>query len=216
MQPVKPASYSLQQKPGQFHCFREAYSVCSQPSITSNESLTEYHIQYCPWRWKWAVAATVSLQHLPVSPVMHTKFCILHINLIVGDPVNQTERHAWPKITFCGLFSGAACFIVLKFTSECKHFQPVSSHLSLNHEGHWGTIDDFATNFLHSSLFSNALWDLANSRPVHSLMLSSHLFLCLPCLLPPFTVPCKMVLARLDKRETCLNHCWILQTHKLI
>ena len=52
------------------------------------------------------------------------------------------------------------------------------------------------------SLFSTALWDLANSRPVHSLMLSSHLFLCLPCLLPPFTVLCKMVLARPDKRET--------------
>ena len=41
-----------------------------------------------------------------------------------------------------------------------------------------------------------------NSRPVHSLMLSSHLFLCLPCLLPPFTVPRKMVLARPDERET--------------
>ena len=52
------------------------------------------------------------------------------------------------------------------------------------------------------SLFSTALWDLPNSRPVHSLMLSSHLFLCLPCLLPPFTAPCKMVLARPDERET--------------
>ena len=31
---------------------------------------------------------------------------------------------------------------------------------------------------------STALWDLVNSRPVHFLMLSSHLFLCLPCLLP--------------------------------
>ena len=45
--------------------------------------------------------------------------------------------------------------------------------------------DDFATSFLHSSLFSTALWDLANSRPVHFLMLSSHLFLCLPRLLLP-------------------------------
>ena len=61
-----------------------------------------------------------------------------------------------------------------------------------------------ATSFLYFSLFSTALWDLANSRPVHSLMLSSHLFLCLPCLLPPLlTVPCKMVLARPDERETC-------------
>ena len=72
----------------------------------------------------------------------------------------------------------------------------------LNREGRWGTTDDFAINFLHLSPFSTALWDLANSRPVHSLMLSSHLFLCLLCLLPPFTVPCKMALAGPDERET--------------
>ena len=75
-------------------------------------------------------------------------------------------------------------------------------HLSLNREGHWGTADDFATSFLHFSLFSTALSDLVNSRPVHSLMLSSHLFLCLPCLLLPFTVPCKMVLAKPYEPET--------------
>ena len=69
-------------------------------------------------------------------------------------------------------------------------------YLSLNCEGPWGTTDDLATIFLHFSLFSTALWDLPNSRPVHSLMLSSHLFLSLPCLLPAFTVPWKMVLAR--------------------
>ena len=57
-------------------------------------------------------------------------------------------------------------------------------HLSLNREGRWGTIDDFTTSFLRFSLFSTAFLDLSNSRPVHSLMLSSHLFLCLPCLLP--------------------------------
>ena len=43
------------------------------------------------------------------------------------------------------------------------------------------------------SLFSTALWNLANSRPVNSLMLSSHLLFCLPCLLHPFTIPCKML-----------------------
>ena len=52
------------------------------------------------------------------------------------------------------------------------------------------------------SPFSTALWDLANSRPVRSLMLSSRPFRCLPCLLPPFTVSCKMVLARPYERET--------------
>ena len=35
--------------------------------------------------------------------------------------------------------------------------------------------------------FSTALWDLANSRPVHFQRLFSHLFFSLPCLLPPFT-----------------------------
>ena len=77
----------------------------------------------------------------------------------------------------------------------------LSSHLPLNREDLWDTTDDFATSFLHFSLFSTALWDLANSRPVHSLMLSSHLFICLPCLLPPFTVLCQMGLARHYERE---------------
>ena len=80
-------------------------------------------------------------------------------------------------------------------------------HISLHREGRWGTTDDFATSFLHLSLFSTALWDLANSKSVHSLVLSSHLFLCLPCLLPPLTVPCAMVLARPDERETLSYHC---------
>ena len=51
------------------------------------------------------------------------------------------------------------------------------SHLSLNREGRWVTTDDFAASFLHFSLFFTALWDLTNSGPVHSLMLSFYLFL---------------------------------------
>ena len=75
-------------------------------------------------------------------------------------------------------------------------------HHSSNREGRWGTTDDFATTFLRFSLFSTAHWDLPNSRPVHS-----HLFHCPPCLLPPFTVPCRMVLATPDERETWPYHC---------
>ena len=51
-------------------------------------------------------------------------------------------------------------------------------------------------------LFSTALWELKNSRPIYSLMLSSKLFFCLPCLLPHFTVPCKTVWAQPKERET--------------
>ena len=76
-------------------------------------------------------------------------------------------------------------------------------HLLLHREGRWGSTDDFRTISLHFSLFSTVLLDLANSGPVHSLILYLHLFLCLPCLLPPFTVPYKVVLARPGERETC-------------
>ena len=48
-------------------------------------------------------------------------------------------------------------------------------HLSLNHEGRWlpQMISQPVSSF---SLFSSALWDLANSRPVHFPMMSFHLF----------------------------------------
>ena len=78
--------------------------------------------------------------------------------------------------------------------------------LSLNCWNGWGTTGDFTTSFLHSSLFFTALRDLANSRLVYSLMVSPHLFLCPPCLLPPFTVPCKMILSRPNERETRPYH----------
>ncbi len=100
---------------------------------------------------------------------------------------NKKQKRTGEGIPPCPLFSSS---------SSPPH------HQSLNREGRWGTTDDFATSFFHFPLFSTALWDLPNSRPVHSLMLSSHLFLCPPCLLPPITVPCKMVLARPDERET--------------
>ena len=60
-----------------------------------------------------------------------------------------------------------------------------------------------------SSIFPvlHCLWDVPNFRPVHFLMLSSHLLLCLPCLLSPFTVPCKIVLTRPNEREKCPYHC---------
>ena len=79
-------------------------------------------------------------------------------------------------------------------------------YLSLNRKGCWGTTDDFTSCFLHFFLFFTALLDLTNSRPVHSRMLSSHLYF-LPCLHPPFTVLCKMVLARPDERKTCPYQC---------
>ena len=96
--------------------------------------------------------------------------------------------------------------VTSKYAQVVDYVIIIISIISLIREGRWGTTVDFATNFLHFSLFSTALWDLANSRHVHSVMLSSHLFLCRPCLLSPSTVPCKMILDRPDEQETCPYH----------
>ena len=53
-------------------------------------------------------------------------------------------------------------------------------------EGRRGTTDEFATIPFHLDLFSAALVELAKSIPVHSLILSSHLFFCLPFFLFSF------------------------------
>ena len=106
------------------------------------------------------------------------------------------------------------CIIMKSVTSFCDHvFARLNQssphlhlHLSFNRVGRWGTTDEFTISFFYFSLFSTTLWDFANSRPVHSPMLSCHLFLCLPCLLHPFTVTCKMVLARPNERHTCPYH----------
>ena len=50
-------------------------------------------------------------------------------------------------------------------------------------ESRRGTTDEFATILFHLDLFSAALVELAKSIPVHSLILSSHLFFCLTLLL---------------------------------
>ena len=73
-------------------------------------------------------------------------------------------------------------------------------------EGRRGTTDEFATIPFHLDLFSAALVQLAKSIPVHSLILSSHLFFCLPLFLFPFTVLCRIVFAKPEDLETWPNH----------
>ena len=75
-------------------------------------------------------------------------------------------------------------------------------------EGRRGTTDEFATIPFHLVLFSAVLVELAKKKiiPVHSLILSSHLFFCLSLFLFPFTVPCRIVFARPEDLETWPNH----------
>ena len=109
-------------------------------------------------------------------------------------------------------------------------------HLSPNRRGRWGITDDFTTSFLHfSPSVLHCPQGLGELQACPFLMLSSHLFFCLLCLLYPVLVPLKMVLARPDESETCPYHfsfrlftmvrrsscgltaCWILaQTSSLV
>ena len=69
---------------------------------------------------------------------------------------------------------GAACvFIIITYTLTAGVV--------------WGTTDDFATGFLHLSLFSTAIWDLANSR----------------CLFPDVVFPSLL----LSALSSCPFHC---------
>ena len=73
-------------------------------------------------------------------------------------------------------------------------------------EGCRDTIDEFATIPFHLVLFSAALVELAKSIPVHSLILSFHLFFCLPFVLCPYTVPCRIALAKPEDIQMWRNY----------
>ena len=81
------------------------------------------------------------------------------------------------------------CFFnPLLFKSFQYNISLISSQ-SLNLGGRRGTIDDVAKMPFHPSLSSAALRESLNPILVHSSILSSNLFFCLPLLLAPFTVP---------------------------
>ena len=130
------------------------------------------------------------------------------------------------------LFSIPTASLTVKSTSHPPQLLTsphlTSPHLSLNSEGRWGSTNYFTTSFLHFFLFSTALWDLVNSRPVHSLMLSSHLLLCLLSSSPfhcawqdrtgqtwwkgeTYPHHCSLSLFTMVRRSSCgLIACWIL------
>ena len=145
---------------------------------------------------QWSFLYFTKLINFSLS--IYTTADSLPLSLLLTSTTGYQHRNSTPV---------GATYKLSYLSPHCIWVELGHHHQSLNREGRWSTKDDFATSFLHFSLFSTAFWDLPNSRPVHSLMLSSHLFLCPPCLLSPFIVPCKMVLARPDEREAWPNYC---------
>ena len=109
------------------------------------------------------------------------------------------------------------CFLKLTcmyqhFLLEAKKFndKAILTHLSssqfLNLGGRRGTTDDVVIIPFHPSLSFAALGESPSPIFVHSLMLSSHLFFCLPLLLALFTVPCRIVFAMPEDLEMWPYH----------
>ena len=99
-----------------------------------------------------------------------------------------------------------SCFFnPLLFKSFQYNISLISSQ-SLNLGGRRGTTDDVAKMPFHLSLSSAALRESPNPILVHSLILSSNLFFCLPLLLAPFTVPFRIVFAVPEDLEMQPNH----------
>ena len=160
-------------------------------------------LNYKPVTWPWPnINTQTSHAWKSTMPSNHSAVLTKSQSMRYASKHKPTNEGKRPRGSLQSLRFISRCFSGQRFKVHHHHHNQ-----SLNREGRWGTTNDFATSFLHFPLFSAALWDLPNSRLVHSLMLSSHLFLCLPCLLPPFIVPCKMVLAKPVERETRAYYC---------
>ena len=78
--------------------------------------------------------------------------------------------------------------------------------LTMSHR--WGETADEETDVRRQPALSVAWMSSSGMlRVVHSLTLSSQLFLCLPRFRLPSTVPCRIVLLRVSCLVTCPNHC---------
>ena len=107
-----------------------------------------------------------------------------------------TQRNAVTRITICR-WDGRRRFPVYKTPSpNVGQFLISSQSFNLG----------VATISFHLFLSSAALRASPNPTPVHPLMLSSHLFFCLPLLLAIFTLPCRIVFVMPDDLEMWPYH----------
>ena len=102
-----------------------------------------------------------------------SEFCAQHCFKCFGNPMARNEL---VLIYSASLLTKRCCF---RQTDAPRTKQRHHHYPSINREGRLGTTDDFTSSFLHFSPVLH-LWDLLNR---------SILFLRLPRLLPPSTVP---------------------------
>ena len=115
-----------------------------------------------------------------------------------GTSVYSITRKTWEaKDRICN-----QCRI--HYMLQCVHVSTLFYPIPL--EGRRDITDEFVTIPFYFLPFSAAPFELAKSIPAHPLILSSHLFFCLPLLLFPLIVPCRIVLVKQEDLEMWPNH----------
>ena len=123
----------------------------------------------------WPVLDTKALTHHPIlMDVECFPDVILQTAPSSGEKLSGVQTAPVKGIGFSGWMAPKGEHSGFKYHTLClannNDYHLHHLHLSLNCRGSWGTTEDFRTSFLHFSLFSTALWDLMNSRPVNSLI----------------------------------------------
>ena len=89
---------------------------------------------------------------------------------------------------------------------ECQNNAHSLTQSSRSLNDRWGIKDNRATTFRHSSLSSAFQRASSKPNPVHSDILYSYLFFCVPFLLPPCTVRCRIIFANPVDLVMCPYH----------
>ena len=152
----------------------------------------------------WLVGCSTSQQHASVSQgrIWSDNFTCCHTEIEVADPTFHLTQSQYtdtaptsastdpimPGAWLGSHWSATVYDSTPKKSRRKRDSYPRSSALeadalttrSTRRSDRWGTTIDFTTSFLHSSRFSAFRSCIIHSRPVHSLLLSSPRFLCLP------------------------------------
>ena len=151
-------------------------------------------------RWKLQTQLSVSPNHSMLAPGQPVE-----VYPLTTRPTRwffNTRNLCHLALQYLDCYCCCCCCCRYCYYYHCDH----SLHLFLSLVDRWGTKDDRATTFLHPSLFSAFRSALPNFKPVHSVTLSSHFFLCLPFLLPPCTVPRRIIFASPVDLVMCPYH----------
>ena len=157
----------------------------------------------CRWILKWLYTLRLTTSSVNAVEAVWWRFLFLREWWMwcvenKGAKMNKTKekrKHTWVSFLVINL-----CWMRVKQTWLTEHRTKHNpnktwNYVEIRRPQSWDLPSNPGTEY----------WDSPKSMPVHSLMMSSHLFLCLPRLLPPCIVPCKMFLAKPDE---CLAVYW--------